>query len=123
MEALSMTREELQTNHAPLFAEILEEGRQAGAAAALAEERTRVAAVLAVPAVGHSALVQTALTDGTTAERLSLRILQAEQTQRSQHLEDSAAESRTVPGSEAAAAGTNETRALIAAAVTGGSVA
>ncbi len=119
-----MDRATLQNEHAALFAEVLAEGRAAGAAEAVAEERARIAGVLAVPAVGHGSLVSAALTDGSTAEQLSLRILQAEQTQRDKHLEASAAgANKPVQASEAPAEGTEEARALIGAAVAAGSVA
>ena len=123
-EVTSMDRATLQNEHAALFAEVLAEGRAAGAAEAVAEERARIAGVLAVPAVGHGSLVSAALTDGSTAEQLSLRILQAEQTQRDKHLEASAAGANNpVQASEAPADGTEEARALIGAAVAAGSVA
>jgi capsid assembly protease len=122
-EVTSMTRQELETNHASLFAEIQQESRQAGAAAALADERTRIAAVLAVPAAGHAALMNAALTDGSTAEQLSLRILQAEQGQREKHLEASDKHSKVVESAERPSEGAEETRAIISAAVSAGSVA
>ncbi len=124
LEVTSMDRATLQNDHAALFAEVLNEGRTAGSVEAVATERSRIAGVLAVPAVGHTALVATALTDGSTAEQLSLRILQAEQSLRDQHREASATGSnQPVQASEAPATGTEETRALIGAAVSAGSIA
>lgn len=124
MEVQAMTKAELKEQHAALFAEVLEEGRAEGRTEAITTERERIAAVLAVPTAGHSALVHAALAEGNTAEQLSLRILQAEQTQRDKHLEDSAKGANPpVPAGEAPAAGTEAARALIGAAVAAGSVA
>lgn len=119
-----MTREEFEANHAALFAEVLAEGRSAGAAEAATAERARIAAVFSVPAVGHQDLIKAALTEGTTAEQLSLQILQAEKSQRDAHREGAEkGANKAVQDVEAPAAGTEESRALIAAAVQGGSVA
>jgi len=122
-----MTREELKTDHAALFAEILEEGKAAGRAEASGEtltaERARIAAILDVPAAGHGALVKTALIEGQSAEALSLTILKAEQTQRNKHLEDSASNAnKPVPVADAPDAETETARALVAAAIQGGSI-
>jgi signal peptide peptidase SppA len=122
-EERTMTREEFQANHAALFAEITSEARQAGATEAVTGERARLAAVLEVPAPGHQALVFAALVDGTTAEQLSLQILQAEKSQRDAHLKNTQeGKNAAVPETEAPDKGTEENRALIAAAVNGGSV-
>jgi len=126
-EVTSMTREELKTDHAALFAEILEEGKAAGRAEASGEtltaERARIAAILDVPAAGHGALIKTALIEGQSAEALSLTILKAEQTQRDKHLEDSAGNAnKPVPVADAPDAETETARALVAAAVQGGSI-
>lgn len=120
-EVKDMEREEFQANHAAIFAEILEEGRQAGATEAVTAERARMAAVLAVPAAGHADLVKAALTEGHTAEQLAHNILTAEQVQREAHLKASADSSKIVPAAEAPEKGTEEARAIIAAAVKGGS--
>lgn len=123
MEVTSMDRELLQNEHAALFAEVLEEGRKEGAATALAEERSRVATVLSLPAAGHQDLIKAALTDGSSAEQLSMKILQAEATQRQNFLEAAANGSKAVAAAEAPAEGSEEARAMVAAAVQGGSVA
>lgn len=122
-EVKSMTREEFARDHAALHAEILEEGRQSGMEQARASERSRLEALMTVPAVGHQDLARAAMIDGSTAEQLSLRILQAEQGQRNAHLEAAQSEAPpAVPGGEAPDKGSEEARALVAAAVTAGSV-
>lgn len=87
-EAAYMTREELQQNHASLFAEILEEGRKQGADA----ERARIQGVLALPgaaAAAHKDLIQSLAFDGkTTAEGAAHQVLLAEETLRRQAARD-----------------------------------
>jgi len=74
---VNMTREELQTNHAALYASIVEEGRTQGAATAVAEERARVTAILTIPgpaAVAHKALLLEGIKDGKSAGDVALAI-------------------------------------------------
>lgn len=84
----AMIREELQQNHAPLFAEIIEEGRKQGADA----ERARIQGVLSLPgaaATAHKDLLQTLAFDGkTTAEGAAHQVLLAEETLRQQAAKD-----------------------------------
>ena len=105
-EAAYMTREELQQNHAPLFAEILEEGRKQGADA----ERTRIQGVLALPgaaASAHKDLLQSLAFDGkTTAEGAAHQVLLAEETLRQQAAKDIAeGAAKPAPAAEEGAGG------------------
>lgn len=147
-EVKRMNRAELKEQNPALYAEIFAEGQAAGGGPmcgtcackdctggscatcttnphtmSVAGERDRISAVLAVPAAGHNDLVQAALIGGSTAEQVSLRILQAEKAQRDQHLIDSAGGSNNpVPAAEKPAEGTEAALALIGAAVSAGSV-
>jgi len=105
-EAAYMTREELQQNHAPLFAEILEEGRKQGADA----ERARIQGVLALPgaaATAHKDLLQSLAFDGkTTAEGAAHQVLLAEETLRQQAAKDIAeGAGKPAPAAEEGAGG------------------
>lgn len=74
---VTMTREELQTNNAALFAQIVEEGRSQGEATAIAAERSRVTAILSIPgpaAVAHKALLLEGIANGQSAGDVALAI-------------------------------------------------
>lgn len=111
-----MTREELQQNHAPLFAEILEEGRKQGADA----ERARIQGVLALPgaaAAAHKDLIYSLAFDGkTTAEGAAHQVLLAEEALRRQAAQDIAEGAvKPAPAAEEGAGGSDkaaEARAL-----------
>ena len=74
---VNMTKEELQTNHAALYASIVDEARTQGAATAIAEERARVTAILTIPgpaAVAHKALLLEGVKEGKSAGDVALAI-------------------------------------------------
>lgn len=80
-----MTRAELKEQHPALYAEVFDEGKQAGVtegrAAAQTEERTRVMSILEIPgpaAVAHRPLLIEGVKTGLTAGDVALSIQRKE---------------------------------------------
>jgi signal peptide peptidase SppA len=74
---VNMTREELQTNHAALYASIVDEARTQGANTAIQEERARVVSILTIPgpaAAAHKDLLMEGIKEGKSAGDVSLSI-------------------------------------------------